>query len=135
MAGTHRLGIAEISKTYGWLVPAPVTMLILSGRVICAMSSDTRCATGSDWFSHGQAAVAAVVLAVPPAWAVWTEWGVESDYSVSASAAAAVVIILNNQRFLTPGNDFTTPPITAQLSHDIVSSQAPHGERDNSQQP
>jgi hypothetical protein len=93
------------------------------------MSSDTRCATGSDWLSHGQAAVAAVV------WAAAPEAGAASAASGSATAAAAVISILNNQRFLTPGNDLTTPPITAQLSHDNVSSQAPQRERDNSQQP
>ena len=87
------------------------------------MSIDTRCATGSDWLSHGQEAVSAAVLAVPPAWATAPEAGATSAASGSASAAAAVATILNNQRrFLTPGNDFTTPPITAQQSHDIVSS-------------
>jgi hypothetical protein len=57
-----------------------------------------------------------------------------SAASGSASAAAAVNTILNNQRFLTPGNDFTTPPTTAQQTHDIVSKARP-GEGDNSQQP
>src|ERR1700722_11755020 len=56
MAGMHRLGMAGISKTYGWLVPPPVTMLILSARVIRAISIDTRCATGSEWVSQGQGA-------------------------------------------------------------------------------
>src|SRR5580704_19117041 len=98
-------------------------MLILLARVICAMSSDTRCATGSDWLSHGQEAVAAVVLAVPPAWAAAPEAGAASAATGSASAATAVTT-LNNQRFLTPENDFTTPPITAQQSHDIVSSSS-----------
>ena len=62
------------------------------------MSIDTRCATGSDWLSHGQAAVSAVVLAVPPAWAAAPEAGAASAASGSASAAAAVTTILNNQR-------------------------------------
>ena len=90
------------------------------------MSSDTRCATGSDWLSHGQEAVAAVVLAVPPAWAAAPEAGAASAATGSASAATAVTT-LNNQRFLTPENDFTTPPITAQQSHDIVSNETPPG--------
>jgi hypothetical protein len=98
------------------------------------MSIDTRCATGRELLSHGQAAVAAVVWAVPPDWADAPEAGAASAASGSASAAAAVTTILSNQRFLTPGNDFTTPPTTVQQSHDIVSKD-PHGERDNSQQP
>ena len=42
IAGMHRLGIPEISKTYVVPKPAPVTMLILSDRVICASRSCTR---------------------------------------------------------------------------------------------
>src|SRR5712672_1369571 len=106
-------------------------MLILLARVICAMSIDTRCATGSDWLSHGQEAVSAAVRAVPPAWATAPEAGAVSAASGSASATAAVATILNNQRFLPPGNDFTTPPITAEQSHDIVSSQTRQTGRDN----
>jgi hypothetical protein len=62
----HRLGIAGISNTYCELNPAPVIMLILFARVICAISICTRCWTESDWFSQGQDALEdEVVVAVP----------------------------------------------------------------------
>ena len=62
-------------------------MLILSARVICASSIDTRCWTGRDWLSHGQAAVAAVARAAAPAATAAPEEGAASAASGSASAA------------------------------------------------
>ena len=57
ICGMHRLASPEISKTYVELKPAPVTMLILSGRVICASSIRTRWPIDRDWLSHGQVAL------------------------------------------------------------------------------
>ena len=80
-------------------------MLILSGRVICAISIDTRCCTGSDWLSHGQEVESAAVKAVSPAaLTVVPDAGSASAASGSATAAAITSIL----RYLAPGNDFTT---------------------------
>src|ERR1700677_1734631 len=93
MAGMHRLGMAEMSKTYDSLVPAPVTSLILSARVICAISICTRWETGSDLLSQGQEELEGVGVALadasvgeaPPASAA----GAASAASGSASTSAA----------------------------------------------
>src|SRR5580693_2683039 len=105
-------------------------MLILSGSVICAISIDTRCCTGSDWLSHGQEVESVAVTAVfPAAWTVVPDAGAASAASGSATTAAITSIL----RYLPPGNDFTT----ASDYHSAVTScgsQTPHGKTDNSQQ-
>src|SRR5580692_1573104 len=99
-------------------------MLILSARVICAISIDSRCRTGSDWLSHGQEVVPAVVRAVAAAWAA-VPVGAASAASGSVTAAAAVTAIRHiprfqrPERFPAPANDFTTASITAQQSRHV----------------
>ena len=72
----------------GSLVPAPVTMLILSARVIFASSIFTRWPTGSDRFSQGQDEESAPDLAVAEC-AEWADAGRPEAAPAEAARAGA----------------------------------------------